>query len=105
LCELCGLKAPAGVEGHSLTPLLADPKSKWDHPAYTVVGNVKNLGVAVRTARYRYAEWAGGKNGAMLIDPAADPDETTNLIDDPKHAAAREELSKLARKHAAGGRS
>ena len=83
-------------------PLLNDPKAKWDHPAYSVAGNVKNLGVAVRTARYRYAEWAGGKNGAFLTDPAADPDETTNLTDDPKHAAAREELAALARKHAGG---
>ena len=102
LCELCGLKAPAGIEGHSLVPLLNDPKAKWDHPAYTVAGNMKNFGVAVRTTRYRYAEWAGGKNGTFLIDPTADPDETTNLVDDPKHAAAREELAALARKHAGG---
>jgi iduronate 2-sulfatase len=102
LCELCGLKAPAGIEGHSLTPLLADPKAKWQYPAYTVAGNVKNLSVAVRTAKYRYAEWAGGKNGAFLTDPTADPDETVNLIDDPKHAAARDELAALARKHAGG---
>ena len=103
LCELCGLKPPAGIEGHSLKPLLDDAKAKWDHPAYSVAGNAKNLGVAVRTAKYRYAEWAGGKNGAMLIDLAADPDETRNLIDDPKYAAVRDELSALARKHAAGG--
>ena len=104
LCGLCGLQLPAGIEGHSLAPLLADPKARWDHPAYTVAGNRKNLGVAVRTARYRYAEWAGGTNGAFLTDPTADPDETTNLIDDPKHAAARDELAALARKHAGGPR-
>ena len=45
-------------------------------------GNRKNLGVAVRTERYRYAEWDGGKNGAMLFDVMADPDEAKNLIDD-----------------------
>jgi arylsulfatase A-like enzyme len=102
LCELCGLTPPAGLEGHSLKPLLDDPTAKWDHPAFSVAGNAKNLGVAVRTAKYRYAEWAGGKNGAMLIDEAADPHETKNLIDDPKLAAVRERLSALARKHAAG---
>jgi arylsulfatase A-like enzyme len=100
LCELCGLTPPAGLEGHSLKPLLDDPKATWGHPAFSVAGNAKNLGVAVRTARYRYAEWAGGKNGAMLIDEQADPHETRNLIDDPKLAAVRKELSALARKHA-----
>ncbi len=103
LCELCGLEPPAGIEGHSLKPLLDDAKAKWDHPAYTVARSAKNLGVAVRTAKYRYAEWSGGKDGAMLIDLAADPDETRNLVDDPKYAAVRDELSAMARKHAAGG--
>ncbi len=102
LCELCGLKPPIGIEGHSLKPLLDDPKAKWDYPAYSVAGDAKNLGVAVRTANYRYAEWAGGKDGAMLIDLAADPNETRNLIDDPSHAAVRKELSALARNHAKG---
>ena len=104
LCELCGLKPPAGIEGHTLKPLLDDAKAKWEHPAYSVAGNPKNLGVAVRTAKYRYAEWAGGKNGAMLIDLAADPNETKNLIDDPNLADVRKELSALAKKHAGGGK-
>jgi hypothetical protein len=39
----------------------------------------------------------------MLIDAAADPDETRNLIDDPKFAGVWAELAALARKHAAGG--
>ena len=65
---------------------------------------MKNLGVAVGTATHRYAEWAGGRTGAFLTDPAADPDETTNLIDDPRHAVARAELAALARKHVGGGK-
>ena len=105
LCDLCGLEPPAGIEGHSLKPLLDDARVEWDHPAYSVAGSAKNLGVAVRTAKYRYAEWAGGKDGAMLIDLAADPDEIRNLVDDPKYAAVRDQLSALARKHAAGGPS
>jgi iduronate 2-sulfatase len=97
LCELCGLKPPAGLEGHSLVPLLADTAAKWDHPAFSVAGNAKNLGVAVRTAKYRYAEWAGGKQGAMLFDESADPHELKNLADDPKHRETRESLARLAR--------
>jgi arylsulfatase A-like enzyme len=98
LCELCGLKAPAGLEGHSLKPLLNDPASAWDHPAYTVFGNGKRLGVAVRTDKYRYVEYDGGKDGVMLLDPAADPTESRNLADDPKFAKVREELAGLAKK-------
>jgi arylsulfatase A-like enzyme len=104
LCELCGLKPPAGIEGHSLKPLLDDANARWDHPAYSVSGNSKNLGVAVRTAKYRYAEWSGPKGGgAMLIDETADPHETKNLINDPKLAVVRDELAALAKRHTTGG--
>lgn len=98
LCELCGLKLPAGLEGHSLKPLLDDPKAKWEHPAFTIYGQAAdNLGVAVRTDKYRYAEWVGGKNGAMLFDVTADPNETKNLSDDPKSADVRKRLAELAK--------
>jgi arylsulfatase A-like enzyme len=104
LCELCGVPTPAGVEGHSLKPLLADPKAAWEHPAYTVFNRAKSLGVAVRTDKYRYAEWADGKEGAMLFDEAADPHEMKNLAEDPKFASVKEQLSALAKKHAAGAK-
>ncbi|MBM3979919.1 MAG: sulfatase [Planctomycetes bacterium] len=97
LCELCGLKPPAGLQGHSLKPLLNDAKTKWEHPAFTVAGNAKNLGVAVRTDKYRYAEWNGGKNGAMLFDETTDPNERKNLADDPKFADVRKRLADLAK--------
>jgi iduronate 2-sulfatase len=97
LCELCGLKPPAGLQGHSLKPLLDDAKAKWDHPAFTVAGNAKNLGVAVRTEKYRYAEWDGGKNGAMLFDVTSDPTERKNLADDPKFADVRKKLAELVK--------
>lgn len=98
LCELCGLKLPAGLQGHSLKPLLEDPKAKWEHPAYTIYGQMAdNLGVAVRTDKYRYAEWKGGANGAMLFDVTADPSETKNLADDPKLADVRKQLAELTK--------
>ncbi len=97
LCELCGLKLPAGLQGHSLKPLLDDTKAKWAHPAFTIAGQTaENMGVAVRTDKYRYAEWGDGKNGAMLFDAAADPMERKNLADDPKFAEVRKKLSELA---------
>lgn len=98
LCELCGLKPPDGLQGHSLKTLLDDPKANWEYPAFTIAGQTaENLGVAVRTDRYRYAEWAGGKNGVMLFDEAADPNEKKNLTDDPKFDAVRKKLADLAK--------
>src|SRR5262249_22934967 len=61
-----------------------------------------SLGVTVRTERYRYAEYNGGKAGAMLFDETADPEERKNLADDPRYARVRAELARLARQHAAG---
>lgn len=104
LCELCGLKTPAGLEGRSLVPLLNDPSAAWDHPAYTVFGTGKRLGVAVRTDKFRYVEYDGGSAGVMLFDEEADPSESKNVADDPKYAKVRAELSALAHKHAAGAK-
>ncbi len=97
LAELCGLPKPAGLEGHSLAPLLANPSAKWEHPAFTVHGsNDQSLGVAVRTERYRYIEWP---DGALLFDEQADPHELKNVADDPRLASVKAELSALAKRH------
>jgi arylsulfatase A-like enzyme len=104
LAELCGLPAPKGTEGRSLVPLLKDPEAKWDHPAFTVWSEDGRTlqGVAVRTERWRYAEFDGGKGGAMLFDEQNDPEELKNLADDPKFASVRAELSPLVQRYAAG---
>ncbi len=104
LAGLCGLPVPAGLDGHDLAPLLAQPDAKWDHPAYTV-WNERNrgvTGVVVRTERWRYAEFFGPGAGAFLTDPANDPDELHNLVADPRYAEVVQELSALARGNVAG---
>jgi arylsulfatase A-like enzyme len=103
LTDLTGLAAPAGVQGRSLAPLLADPGAAWVHPAYSVWAEAGKVnGVAVRIDRYRYAEWDGPRGGPMLFDLVADPDELHNLAEDPAHAPIRKELSELVRRHRAG---
>ncbi|WP_309706852.1 sulfatase [Armatimonas sp.] len=99
LCELGGIPVPAGVEGASLVPLLKDPTMRWDRPAFTVAGQGKNVHIAVRWDRWRYAEYANGQ--AMLIDEVADPKETKNLADDPMHATMREKLAGMLRAYRA----
>jgi len=87
LADLCGLPAPATVDGRSLKPLLENPQLAWDHPAYTMTSPNS---LAVRTEQWRYVEYGG--NEAMLIDEQNDPHETKNLADDPKCAEARAKL-------------
>jgi arylsulfatase A-like enzyme len=103
LCELCGLPKPDGMEGRSFAKLLDEPKAEWDHPAFTVWSEDGQTlhGVAVRTERWRYAEFGdNGKGGAMLFDENADPQELKNLADDPKHADIRAKLSPLVKEFA-----
>jgi arylsulfatase A-like enzyme len=102
LVELCGLQPPGGLEGRSLSPLLADPEAAWDHPAYTVWSeDGKHFsGVLVRTARWRYAEFFGRGAGRMLVDPAADPHELKNLAEEPAHAETVDTLSGMVRTYA-----
>jgi arylsulfatase A-like enzyme len=104
LVELCGLPQPSGLEGRSLTPLLQDPQMPWNHPAYTVWSEDGRhfTGVMVRTERWRYAEYYGRGAGAMLLEPARDPHELTNLVSDLKYADVVTELSALVKKYAAG---
>ncbi len=105
LVELCGLPRQPENEGKSLVPLLKNPSADWDHPAYSVWSeDGKTLhGVAVRTEKWRYAEYGkDGVNGAMLLDPHADPLEMKNLAADAKYQSVCQELSALTRQYAAG---
>ena len=103
LVELCGLPKQNEIEGASLRPLLKKPAAEWDKPAYSVWSeDGKTLhGVAVRTEKWRYAEYGkDGANGAMLLDPS-DPDELKNLANEEKYKSVVAELSALTRKYAA----
>ncbi len=105
LAELCGLKPPKEIEGRSLVPLLNNPRAEWNHPAFTVWSeDGKTMhGVAVRTEKYRYAEFGeNARNGALLFDEAADPHEMKNLADDPKLAMVRSALSALVKEYLSG---
>lgn len=104
LADLCGLEIPKTVEGKSLRPLLANPQAKWDKPAITQQtrreGGRQIMGYSVRTERWRYTEWDGGKLGTELYDHDADPHEWNNLAHDPKSAKQIAELRQLLPKPA-----
>jgi uncharacterized sulfatase len=92
LVELCGLPQPKNIEGHSLTPLLRNPKTAWDYPAFSMTLYQGKLGKSVRTERWHYAEWEEGKSGAMLFNHFNDPNELRNLASDPIYEKTVQEM-------------
>ena len=105
LAELCGLSTPGDCDGESLAKLLDDPKAHSKGAAITQVfrrdrkkaGSKERPtfpGYSIRTGRWRYTEWDGGKRGAQLFDHREDAKEYKNLADDPKHASTRKRLKR-----------
>jgi uncharacterized sulfatase len=88
------------LEGRSLAPLLRDAAAPWDKPAYSYL-EYGARGVSVRTERYRYTEWDGGRKGTELYDYHNDLPESKNLAALPEHAARVRRMRQLLRQ--AGG--
>ncbi len=104
LVELCELPDPGGLEGKSLVPLLNAANAPWDKPAHTIVSREGFFGESVRTERFRFTEWAGGREGTELYDHQSDPREYRNLANEPRHAETVAEMKRLLREHTAGAR-
>lgn len=102
LTELCGLETPGHVMGVSLQPVLDDETARVRTEAFTVANargpefrqkyNTTTKGYTIRTDRYRYTEWGGGKYGVELYDYETDADEYTNLSESADHQQIVKEL-------------
>ena len=84
--ELLGLPTPKGLHGKSLKPILRDPAATVRDTALSIHNRA---GGGLRAASWRYMKY--GEKGEELYDMVKDPDQYTNVVDDPDYAAMLEE--------------
>ena len=86
LLDLCNLPPNEMVRGRTLKPLLQDPTLEWDYPAFTFHRESQS----VQYGQLHHIAYSDGSE--ELYDHANDPNEWTNLVDDPAYS---EELANL----------
>jgi iduronate 2-sulfatase len=102
LAELAGLPLPKHLEGTSFKPLLQEPQRSWKTAAFSQyprkIGKQNLMGYSLRTDRYRFTRWVHRADqtkveAVELYDHQADPQENTNVANDPKNQALVEKLT------------
>jgi arylsulfatase A-like enzyme len=96
--ELTGLREATGLDGHSLVPTLASaggpatPGAAGRPFAFSEIGFPHRPRYMLRSERWKYNHYTDPP-ACELFDLQDDPQETRNLADDPRAAAARARLS------------
>jgi len=115
LLECAGVRSPAGMQGHSMLPLLDRKTDGWRNETYFEMSEFVT-GRGLRTPQYTYAVMAPKQPGwkavahapqyveYMLYDNYADPHQHVNLAGRATHKTVAEELRRrmLARMREAG---
>jgi arylsulfatase A-like enzyme len=93
VCDLAGAKAPAGLDGKSLAPVLAGKADKVRDSLFLAYRDVQR---AVRDERWKLIRYPK-INRAQLFDLAADPHERKDVAGDPANAKRVEAMTGLMR--------
>ena len=88
LCELTGITAPDYVDGTSIGPWLKNPNLSKDQPALITWGRGN---YSLRSREWRYNRYFDGSE--ELYSHKEDPNEWTNLADNPEYASMMQELA------------
>ena len=96
LLDMAGLPACAANEGASLKPIVAGEDKGAGRYAMTSYGYANH---AIRGERYRYIRFVDGSE--ELYDHRDDPNEWTNLADDPAYAEVKQRLAQQLPDHSA----
>ena len=90
LAELSGNEAPEGLAGRSLYTLVKQPDTRdWPHPAVVSLGRGNS---AVIFGDWHLIQYADG--GQELYNYVNDPEEYTNLINNPLYSELAEAMEK-----------
>lgn len=93
ISDLCGLTPPQYLQGSSMLPILEDvATSKWQKASAFSVST--KGGVSLRTEKWRYTEWGEGGQDVELYDLTTDPQEFTNVTDEPAYKREKESLAR-----------
>jgi len=100
ILDYCGVERPKRIEHHgeSWRPILENKPAQWrnawlyeyfEYPGPHCAGKSR----AVRTERWKLIHYIQNPQGHELFDLHNDPEERTNLYDDPKYGQQVRELS------------
>lgn len=100
IANMARLQVPPHVAGTNITPLILNPNAEWEVPSLTTWhGNE-----SIRHGQWAYLRYDQDPQKAELYHIPSDPDEMTNLIDNPDYQEVRSLLNDLLNRTLASGK-